>query len=82
MPDLSSIPRGALSTGGTQTSPTWISWFNSVYRAIRSSPAVSSGVAAPTTTPLTVGDIFVDTTANKIYVATGVASSGDWTIVN
>ena len=45
-------------------------------------PSVSNGTAAPATTPHQVGDIFVDKTGKKIYVATGVASSADWTIVN
>jgi len=44
-------------------------------------PLVSTGTAAPTTTPSVVGDIFVDATNNKVYVATGTASSSDWTEV-
>lgn len=41
-----------------------------------------SGSAAPTTTPLSVGVQFVDTTNKKIYVSTGTTSSADWTILN
>lgn len=42
----------------------------------------STGTAAPATTPLAIGDKFVDSTNKKIYFATGTASSADWTIVN
>ena len=38
----------------------------------------SSGAGAPTSTPTAVGDIYVDTTALKIYIATGTSSSADW----
>ena len=39
---------------------------------------ISSGAGAPSSTPAVVGDIYVDTTADISYVATGVASSADW----
>ena len=45
-------------------------------------PLISNGTVAPTSTPAQVGDMFVDTVANKVYVATGTASSADWTILN
>jgi hypothetical protein len=41
-----------------------------------------TGTAAPATTPSSVGDFFVDTVNAKLYVATGTASSADWTILN
>lgn len=50
--------------------------------AWRHSPNVYTGTAAPSTTPLMVGDLFVDTTGKKIYCATGTSSSADWTILN
>ena len=40
------------------------------------------GTAAPTTTPTIAGQMFIDTTNDKAYVATGTASSSDWTVVN
>jgi hypothetical protein len=46
------------------------------------SPTAFSGTAAPTTTPLVVGDTFTDTVNKKQYVSTGTASSADWTILN
>jgi len=45
-------------------------------------PTISSGAGAPGTTPGKVGDMYVDTTGDKIYVATATASSADWTILN
>lgn len=45
-------------------------------------PKIFRGTAAPATTPEVVGDIFVDTTNKKVYFATGIASSSDWTVVN
>lgn len=46
------------------------------------SSQVSTGTAAPATTPFAVGDEFVDTSGKKIYFATGTSSSSDWTITN
>ncbi len=42
---------------------------------------ITSGSGAPGTTPSVEGMIYVDTTADKVYIATGVASSGDWTLM-
>ena len=48
-------------------------------------PIAVYGSGAPTSTPLAIGDIYVDTAASptkKVYVATGRSSSSDWTVVN
>lgn len=45
-------------------------------------PTISSGTSAPNTTPGKVGDIFIDTSGKKMYIATGAASSDDWTLTN
>ncbi len=52
---------------------------NAVYPSV---PIITSGTAAPATTPGKVGDLFVDTNNKKIYVATGNSSSADWTLLN
>ena len=44
-------------------------------------PIIFTGTASPTTTPSVVGDIFVDTTNNNVYIATGTSTSADWTEV-
>lgn len=45
-------------------------------------PQILTGVIAPASTPTKVGDIYVDTSAKKLYFATGTSSSADWTIAN
>jgi len=42
----------------------------------------SSGSGAPGSTPSKIGDIYVDISAKKMYVATGTSSSTDWEILN
>lgn len=39
---------------------------------------ITSGAGAPGSTPTKVGDLYVDTTADELYVATGTASAADW----
>jgi len=38
----------------------------------------SSGAGVPSSTPSNLGDIYIDTTNLKIYIATGTSSSSDW----
>jgi|GEM_PF-1368372 len=45
-------------------------------------PGVTTGTAAPTSTPVRVGDIYSDTTNKKIYMSVGTSSSADWVILN
>ena len=40
--------------------------------------SASSGAGAPSSTPSSIGNIYVDTTALKIYIATDTSSSADW----
>lgn len=47
-----------------------------------SQPIITSGTAAPSSTPQKVGDIYVDITNKKLYFSTGTSSSADWTIAN
>ena len=53
-----------------------------VVSRINKTPNITSGTAAPTTTPSRIGNMYVDTNNKKIYFATGHASSSDWTLVN
>ncbi|MDD3436740.1 MAG: hypothetical protein PHC64_06275 [Candidatus Gastranaerophilales bacterium] len=41
-------------------------------------PTISNGTTAPTSTPAKVGDIYIDTTNTKFYVAKGSSSNSDW----
>ena len=45
-------------------------------------PTLSTGTAAPTTTPTKVGDMFVDTTNKKLYFAVATIADTDWIIAN
>ena len=45
-------------------------------------PIISSGAGTPSSTPSKVGDIYIDTTNDNAYIATGTASSADWEISN
>lgn len=41
-----------------------------------------TGIVAPTVTPYVIGERFLDTAANKWYMAKGTASSADWLLLN
>lgn len=43
---------------------------------------VTSGTLPPATTPVALGQIFVNTASAKVYISTGIASSADWSIMN
>lgn len=45
-------------------------------------PTITSGTSVPSTTPTKIGNIYIKTDTDKIYIATGTSSSSDWTIVN
>lgn len=45
-------------------------------------PTILTGTAAPATTPVKIGDMYIDTTNVKVYVATGTSASTDWTVLN
>lgn len=81
MPEpLQNIPIAPITT--QPTAPIWVNWFNSVFYYLKRSPTISTGTAAPTTTPSKVGDMFVDTMNADVYVATGTTNSSDWTVLN
>jgi len=43
---------------------------------------VTSGAGAPASTPIKIGDIYVDISNKKLYFAVGTSSSADWIIAN
>lgn len=43
--------------------------------------SVTSGAGAPASTPSSVGDIYIDTTNDFVYIATDTASSADWDLM-
>lgn len=44
--------------------------------------ATDTGTSSPSSTPTYVGQMYVNTNAKKIYIATGTTNSSDWTILN
>ena len=38
----------------------------------------TTGTGAPSSTPSTIGDIFIDTAGPGVYIATGTSSAADW----
>jgi len=46
--------------------------------AITARSKVSSGAGIPSSTPSSIGDMYIDTTNLKIYISTGTSSSADW----
>lgn len=45
-------------------------------------PHVSTGTAVPSTVPAKIGDIFIDTTNKRVYVAIATSTAGDWEVMN
>lgn len=45
-------------------------------------PVITSGTAAPTSTPVDLGLIYIDTANAKVYISAGTSSSADWKILN
>lgn len=43
---------------------------------------VTTGTVAPATTPAKIGDIYVNTAAGKVYIATGTSSVAKWALLN
>lgn len=52
--------------------------WNSMVTDQATKSTASSGAGAPSSTPGKVGDIYIDTTNLKIYIATAASSSADW----
>jgi hypothetical protein len=52
--------------------------WNDMVTDLKTRAVSSSGSGAPSSTPTNIGDIYVDTTNLKIYIATGTSSSADW----
>ncbi len=50
--------------------------------ATATTPLIATGTAIPATTPAQVGDIFIDTTNSKVYVADGTTNSNNWVLAN
>lgn len=52
--------------------------WNVMVPIIKAKSTASNGAGVPSSTPANIGDIYVDTTTEKIYMATGTSSASDW----
>lgn len=52
--------------------------WNSMVSDQKSRCLVSTGSGSPSSTPGSVGDLYVDTSGGRIYIATGTSGAGDW----
>ena len=59
-----------------------LAWIDPVTHRVLVQLNVSTGTAAPNTTPSVVGSIFIDTNNKKAYIAMGTTNSSDWVILN
>jgi hypothetical protein len=54
-----------------------------IFTYINSLPQYATvSTAVPTSTPIRIGDMFINETTNKVYVSCGTSSSTDWRILN
>lgn len=47
---------------------------------LKKAPTISSGATAPSSIPSKIGDLYIDTTNKKTYIAKGTSSSEDWVL--
>jgi hypothetical protein len=57
----------------------WVEWLSSL---TETTPTISYSNSAPSSVPNKIGDIYADTLAAKVYIATGNSSAADWKILN
>lgn len=58
------------------------STYDTAVSNINSAPTIYSGSGAPSSTPLKIGDLYIDITNSKLYFAKGTSSSANWIIAN
>jgi len=90
--DVTLLKRGLSFDGGFDTEVTAykLDWpAGTIFQAgtdlpqlLNSYSQITDGILAPTSTPVKVGDIFVNTVLGKAYISTGTSSSADWKILN
>ena len=52
--------------------------YNAMVTDQKARAAIESGAGVPSSTPDKVGDIYIDTSNLRIYIATGTSTSSDW----
>lgn len=56
--------------------------FQHAYQTISHAPSIFTGAGAPGYSPQKVGDIYISTTTQKVYISTATLTSGSWVVVN
>ena len=51
---------------------------NNIVTNIKTRAIRTTGAGVPSSTPANIGDIYIDTSDNKFYIAMGTSSSADW----
>ena len=67
--------------GGDGNDKVLASDWNAMVTVIEAKSTITTGAGTPTTTsstPSVIGDIYIDTTNNKIYLATGISAPTDY----
>lgn len=79
--DENSVPTllGVSSSDGTTPVPIYA---NPTTHALLVTNAALSGAGVPSSIPAYIGQIYVNTSVPTVYIATGTASSANWTAVN
>jgi len=71
-----------ISYNATTHALTTTTFIGALTGAASANPTISSGTAAPSSTPTKVGDIYIDTSAHKLYFADTTSDSSGWVIAN
>jgi hypothetical protein len=56
--------------------------FQNSYQTMSRAPAIFTGAGAPAFAPSKVGDTYISTSTQKIYISTATATKASWMIVN
>ncbi len=56
--------------------------FQTAIRERLNPPLIFTGIVAPAIIPIQMGSIYINTVLAKVYIATGLTSSSDWSILN
>ena len=68
-------------SNNAEAAPAMYGHLNAIVDVVNTKSTVTTGVDNPSTAPLNVGDIYVDTTGPAIYIASGTSSSADWKLI-
>lgn len=83
MPRINFVPQLPIATiTDKPVNPIWLNWFTAIFRLLGLAPTIYTGIIAPTDVPNKIGDTYIDTVLEKVYISVGINSSADWKILN